>query len=127
MGYWAGSLLARAAVGDLSNRSQAPAAGEDMAIALSALPGQLAPGQELSVWLMLGDQDNAGAAQNDLASSRKHFAQFYVFKGTAPDTRAQVDYAVTQTVTNTQYKRGELVQFQVVSYLDLYPMSLKPL
>ena len=114
MGYWAGSLLARAAVGDLSNRSQAPAAGEDMAIALSALPGQLAPGQELSVWLMLGDQDNAGAAQNDLASSRKHFAQFYVFKGTAPDTRAQVDYAVTQTVTNTQYKRGELVQFQVV-------------
>lgn len=114
MGYWTGSLLSRAAVGDLLNSTQAPAAGEDMAIALSAIPGQLAPGQELSVWLVVGDQDNAGATQNDLASLRKHFAQFYLFKGAAPDNRAQVDYAVTQTVASTQYKVGELVQYRLV-------------
>ncbi|WP_423934926.1 hypothetical protein [Comamonas sp. 23] len=114
MGYWTGSLLSRAAVGDLLNSTQAPAAGEDMAIALSAIPGQLAPGQELSVWLVVGDQDNAGATQNDLASLRKHFAQFYLFKDAAPDNRAQVDYAVTQTVASTQYKVGELVQYRLV-------------
>lgn len=86
MGYWTGSLLARAAVGDLRNGTPSAVAGEDMAIALSAVPGQLAPGQEFSVWLVVGDQENAGATQNDLASARKHFAQFYLYKGTPPDT-----------------------------------------
>ncbi len=114
MGYWNGSLLARAATGDLSNSTLPNAGGEDMAIAMSAVPGAIAPGQDVRVWLVVGDEENGGATQNDLASARRHFAQFYLFKGAAPDTRAQVDYAVTQTVAQAHYQVGERVQYRLV-------------
>ena len=99
LGYWSDSLLSRSSTGNLKNTATVPPNGEDVALALSAATGKLEPNQEVTAWLIVGDDKTNGLQQRDLASSTSQSVQFYLLKNAAPDARFSVDYAVQQTVS----------------------------
>ena len=114
LGYWSDSLLSRASTGNLQNTATVPPSGEDVALALSAATGKLEPNQEVTAWLIVGDDKTNGLQQRDLTSNTSQSVQFYLLKNAAPDNRFSVDYAVQQTVSKQQFNVGEEIKYQIL-------------
>ncbi len=113
-GYWTGSLLSRAAVGDLRNATTAAVPGDDIAAALSAVPGVLEARQEVTAWLILDEEPSTGLQQKDTASAGAKSLHFYLLKGAVPPNTYGVDYAVTQTIAKPTVVVGDAVEYQIV-------------
>ncbi|MDR0274777.1 MAG: putative Ig domain-containing protein, partial [Burkholderiaceae bacterium] len=112
-GYFTGMLLARAAQGELRNVVNLPAQGDDVALALSAVPGTLDPDQEVTAWLILDQTAAEGLQQKDAANGLTQNIQFYLYKNPVPITTYLADYAVTIVPDTPTVQVGEQVEFTI--------------